>query len=115
MASIKTTKATRKPVAKKPVVGKKINLDRFAAPPKPLDDPQSMKQDDYGYTDSKGNFRYWQGWDAKYKRFLMGISRAFPQTKDSKKAESILIEKGWSTKENEAKQREKVARRSAKA
>jgi hypothetical protein len=114
MASTKTTK-TRRPATKAPVAGKKINLDRFAAPPKPIEDPMSMKQDDYGYTDGKGNFRYWQGWDAKYKRFLMGVSRSHPQTKDSKKAESILIEKGWSTAENEAKQREKVARRSAKA
>lgn len=109
------TKTTAKATAKKPVAGKKINLDRFNAPPKPFDDPESMKQDDYGYTDRKGDFRYWQGWDAKYKRFLMGVSRSFPQTKDSKKAEAILIEKGWSTAENEAKQREKVARRSAKA
>jgi hypothetical protein len=113
--AIKTTKTAAKTVTKKPVAGKKINLDRFAAPPKPIEDPESMKQEDYGYVDGKGNFRYWQGWDAKYKRFLMGVSRQHPQTKDSKKAESILIEKGWSTAENEAKQREKVARRTAKA
>ncbi len=114
MATSKTR--TRKPATKKvAVAGKKINAERFSAPPKPIDDPLSMKQQDYGYADAKGNFRYWQGWDAKYKRYLMQVSRQHPQTKDSKKAEAILIEKGWSTAENEAKQREKVARRSAKA
>lgn len=110
----KTTK-TRKAVTKKPVAGKKINLDRFSAPPKPIEDPESMKQEDYGYTDAKGNFRYWQGWDAKYKRYLMSVSRSVPQTRNSKKAEAILIEKGWSTAENEAKQREKASRRASKA
>jgi hypothetical protein len=110
----KTTKTASK-IVKKPVAGKKINLDRFSAPPKPTEDPESMKQEDYGYTDAKSNFRYWQGWDAKYKRYLMGVSRSAPQTANSKKAEAILIEKGWSTAENEAKQRERAARRSAKA
>lgn len=110
----KTTK-TASAVAKKPVAGKKINLDRFAAPPKPTEDPFTIKQEDYGYVDRKDNFRYWQGWDAKYKKYLMGVSRAYPQTPASKKAEAILIAKGWSTKENEEKQRGVVARRSAKA
>lgn len=109
----KTTKTASK-IVKKPVAGKKINLDRFSAPPKPTEDPLTIKQEDYGYVDGKGNFRYWQGWDAKYKKHLMGVSRSHPQTANSKKAEAILIAKGWSTKENEAKQRDIVARRSSK-
>jgi len=106
---------TRKASTKKAVTGKNVNLKAFVAPPKPVVDPDSLKQGEYGYSDAKGEFRYWQGWDAKYKRYLMKVSRSAPQTADSRKAEGILLAKGWSTEGNEEKQRGKVARRASKA
>lgn len=79
----------------------KTPAPKFVAPPKPATPPTGLDRNDYGYTDDKGRFRFWQGYDARYKGQLMEVSRALPQNPTSRKARRILIEAGWSTEEKE--------------
>lgn len=96
----KRTTATTKATAPKPKT-EKVVKPKFVAPPKPTVEPTSMVEKDYGYIDAKGNFRFWQGYDAKLKKQLMEASRVHPQTAASRKARATLIDKGWSTVERE--------------
>jgi|688.fasta_scaffold359841_2 hypothetical protein len=75
--------------------------EKFVAPAKPTVEPTSLERSDYGYTDGQGKFRFWQGYDAKFKKNLMVASRVLPQTETAKKARRILVENGWSTDERE--------------
>lgn len=76
---------------------------KFVAPAKPTKDPGTIDIADYTYPDAKGEPRFWQGWDAKFKAQLMRVSRD-PSTNGNtrKKAVKILVERGWSTDEREA-------------
>jgi hypothetical protein len=74
---------------------------KFVAPPKPDVEPTSLKQADYGYTDDKGRFRFWQGYDAKFKKNLMNAARVLPVTATAKQARETLVANGWSTEERE--------------
>lgn len=88
---------------------------KFVAPPKPAVAPTSLDKADYGYTDDKGKFRFWQGYDAKYKGVLMATSRALPANgPTARKARRILVEHGWSTEDAEVAA-VKVAQDKAKA
>jgi hypothetical protein len=114
MTKTKTSK-TRKPVgtrAPKHVVDKvngvesktskpKAKKEKFVAPSKPTTEPTGINRDDYGYTLPNGKFRFWQGYDAKFKKNLMAASRALPQTDLSMEARTILVKAGWSTMERE--------------
>jgi len=95
----KTTKTTK--AAKKA---------EWTKPAKPAKSPTTLVERDYQYEDAKGNLRYFQGFDAAYKRALMLDSRSQSDTAD--KSMKVLVAKGWST---EAKEREMKARAVAKA
>jgi len=102
----KTTKrpATKKAAAPKksaPKAAPKAKKEKFVAPPKPTTEPSGINRKDYGYTTPGGKFKFWQGYDAKFKKNLMNISRCLPQSDLSEQARKILVESGWSTMERE--------------
>ena len=108
-ATIKTTKTTSKTPAKKAPAKKaatkpatpRVAKEKFIAPPKPTTDPTGINRKDYGYTTPTGKFRFWQGYDAKFKKNLMAISRSLPESDLSNEARKILVDNGWSTMERE--------------
>ena len=105
-----TKKATpKKSTAKKAAPAKK---SEWVKPAKPAQSPTSLNERDYQYKDAKGEYRYFQGFDAAYKRALMLDSRAVPVTDTSETSVKVLVAKGWST---EAKERDMQARAIAKA
>ena len=83
----------------------------WSKPAKPESSPTTLIERDYQYKDSKGEYRYFQGFDAAYKRALMLDSRD-PSSETSAKSVKVLVAKGWST---EAKEAEMQARAVAKA
>jgi len=97
--------ATPKTKAAKPATKKtdapKAKKEKFVAPPKPTTEPTGINRDDYGYKTPTGKFRFWQGYDAKFKKNLMAASRSLPQTDLSQQAREILVKAGWSTVERE--------------
>jgi len=97
------TKTTKKPATKKA---------EWTKPAKPKTSPTSLNERDYQYKDAKGEWRYFQGYDAAYKRALMIDSRAVPVTDTSEASVKTLVAKGWST---EAKERDMQQRAYAKA
>jgi hypothetical protein len=106
-AVIEKKTATKKAPAKKAATKKAQpkaaapKKEKFVAPAKPTKDPTSLERSDYGYVLPNGDFRFWQGYDAKFKKRLMEASRALPQTETAKKARRILVEAGWSTEAKE--------------
>lgn len=96
-----TKKAPAKKAATKTVKATAPKKEKFVAPAKPTKEPTSLERSDYGYTDGRGEFRFWQGYDAKFKKRLMEASRSLPQTETAKKARRILVEAGWSTEAKE--------------
>lgn len=104
------TKATKAPAPKK---------EKFVAPSKPTTEPTGINRDDYGYTTPTGKFKFWQGYDAKFKKNLMNLSRALPESDLSKQARQILVDAGWSTQEREeamvALEQQKAVRAVARA
>lgn len=88
----KAAPAKKTPAAKK---------EKFVAPPKPTTEPTGINRKDYGYTTPGGKFKFWQGYDAKFKKNLMQISRSLPQSDLSEQARKILVDNGWSTMERE--------------
>ena len=106
-ASKKTTPA--KKAAPKKTTAKK---SEWVKPAKPETSPTSLNERDYQYKDAKGEFRYFQGYDAAYKRALMIDSRSVPATATSEDSVKVLVSKGWST---EAKERDMQGRAIAKA
>ena len=110
-----TKTASKKTTAKKSTPAKKAapaKKAEWVKPAKPAQSPTSLNERDYQYKDAKGEFRYFQGYDAAYKRALMLDSRAVPVTDTSEASVKILVSKGWST---EAKERDMQARAIAKA
>ena len=110
-----TKTASKKTTAKKSTPTKKAapaKKAEWVKPAKPAQSPTSLNERDYQYKDAKGEFRYFQGYDAAYKRALMLDSRAVPVTDTSEASVKVLIAKGWST---EAKERDMQARAIAKA
>ena len=99
----KTTKKSTKPATKKA---------GWTKPAKPASAPTTLVERDYQYKDRKGEYRYFQGYDAAYKRALMLDSRSVPSTDTSEASVKTLVAKGWST---EAKERDMQARAYAKA
>lgn len=101
----RTTKVTPAKGANKKATGEvktvKTPAVKFQIPPKPTTDPTSLVETDYQYTLANGNLRFWQGYDAKFKKNLMAASRELPQGKTQLAARAILIERGWSTAEKE--------------
>ena len=94
----------------------------WTKPAKPVESPTTLVERDYQYKDAKGELRYFQGFDAAYKRALMLDSRSVPQTDTAEKSLKTLVAKGWSTerKERDEQQRaiakaERAAARAAKA
>lgn len=86
---------------------------KFVAPPKPATKPDSLNIDDYGYKNDKGEFKFWQGYDAAYKSNLMKASRSLPANNPrARKARKLLVDAGWST---EAKETAAVEAAKAKA
>jgi hypothetical protein len=76
---------------------------KFVAPPKPTTAPTSLEIGDYQYTDDKGNARFYQGFDAKFKSNLMKAARDLGTNgKTRTKAIKILVANGWSTADREA-------------
>lgn len=98
-----TKKSTKKSTAKK---------TEWVKPAKPSESPTSLNERDYQYKDAKGEYRYFQGYDAAYKRALMIDSRSVPVTDTSENSVKVLVSKGWST---EAKERDMQQRAYAKA
>ena len=103
----KTTKTTKKA--------------EWAKPAKPAESPTTLVEHDYQYKDAKGEYRYFQGFDAAYKRALMLDSRD-PSSETSAKSVKVLVAKGWSTESKEAEMQaravakaERAAARAAKA
>jgi len=111
-----TTKTTKTTTRKSPAKGKATTTAKpkaepkakFVIPPKPTTDPTSLNEADYQYELPNGKRRFWQGYDAKFKKVLMAVSRQLPQTDESKQARDILVAKGWSTAEYEAEQVQKA-------
>lgn len=99
--SAKKAPAKKAAVKKAPAKAAAPKKEKFVAPPKPTTEPTSLERSDYGYVDGTGKFRFWQGYDAKFKKNLMVASRALPQGEVAKKARRILVEAGWSTEEKE--------------
>ena len=95
-----TMTKTSKPATKKAATPK-AKKEKFVAPPKPTTEPTGINRDDYGYKTPTGKFRFWQGYDAKFKKNLMAASRSLPQTDLSQQAREILVKAGWSTVERE--------------
>ena len=83
-------------------------------PSKPKTIPTSLVERDYQYKDVKGEFRYFQGFDAAYKRALMLDSRD-PKSKTSEDSVKVLVAKGWSTKEREKDMRARAVARAERA
>jgi len=83
----------------------------WTKPAKPVESPTTLVERDYQYKDAKGVYRYFQGFDAAYKRALMLDSRN-PSSETSARSVKVLVAKGWST---EAKEAEMKARAVAKA
>lgn len=75
--------------------------EKFVVPPKPTTEPTGINRDDYGYIKPSGKFKFWQGYDAKFKKNLMNLSRALPESDLSKQARQILVDAGWSTMDRE--------------
>ena len=90
---------------------KNTKKSEWTKPAKPSKSPTSLNERDYQYKDRKGEYRYFQGYDAAYKRALMLDSRN-PASKTSDASVKTLVAKGWST---EAKERDQRARAVAKA
>jgi len=90
----------------------KNTKSEWTKPAKPATPPTSLNERDYQYKDAKGEYRYFQGYDAAYKRALMIDSRSVPVTSTSEKSVKTLVAKGWST---EKKERNEQARAMAKA
>ena len=97
-----TTKKSTKPAKKA----------EWVKPAKPAESPTTLVERDYQYKDAKGELRYFQGFDAAYKRALMLDSRSVPQTDTAEKSLKTLVAKGWST---ERKERDEQQRAIAKA
>ena len=97
-----TTKKSTKPATKKA---------EWTKPAKPSESPTTLVERDYQYKDAKGEYRYFQGYDAAYKRALMLDSRN-PKSETSEASVKVLVAKGWST---EAKERDMQQRAVAKA
>ena len=97
----KQTKKTNKPAKQA----------EWVKPAKPSKSPTTLIESDYQYKDAKGNLRYFQGFDAAYKRALMLDSRN-PKSDTSDRSVKVLVAKGWST---ERKERDEQARVIAKA
>jgi hypothetical protein len=98
------TSTTKKAPTKKAAPAKKApapKKEKFVAPPKPTTEPTGINRKDYGYTTPTGKFRFWQGYDAKFKKNLMNISRSLPESDLSAEARKILVSMGWSTNERE--------------
>lgn len=100
VAKTKPAKGADKTPAGTPKV--KAPKVKFVIPAKPTTNPTSLNEADYQYELPNGKLRFWQGYDAKFKKILMGVSRQLPQTVESEKARDILVAKGWSTTEREA-------------
>ena len=83
----------------------------WVKPAKPAKSPTTLVESDYQYRDAKGNLRYFQGFDAAYKRALMLDSRN-PKSDTSDRSVKVLVAKGWSTVR---KERDEQARAIAKA
>ena len=90
---------------------KSTKSTEWTKPAKPASSPTTLVERDYQYVDAKGEYRYFQGYDAAYKRALMLDSRN-PASKTSDASVKTLVAKGWST---EAKERDQRARAVAKA
>ena len=107
MATKTTTKKSTKSTAKK---------SEWTKPAKPASSPTSLVERDYQYKDAKGEYRYFQGFDAAYKRALMLDSRN-PKSATSEDSVKVLVAKGWSTvaKESDMRQREVAKAERAKA
>ena len=105
---------TKKSTAKKSTPAKKAPAAKseWTKPAKPSDSPTTLVERDYQYKDAKGEYRYFQGYDAAYKRALMLDSRSVPVSDTSEASVKTLVAKGWST---EAKERDMQARAYAKA
>ena len=94
-----TTKTTtKKSTAKK---------SEWTKPAKPSESPTTLVERDYQYKDRKGEFRYFQGYDAAYKRALMIDSRN-PASSTNDASVKVLVAKGWSTAEREKDKRAKA-------
>jgi hypothetical protein len=123
----KTVKSTAKkaatPKKSAPKAAPKAKKEKFVAPPKPTTEPTGINRDDYGYATPGGKFKFWQGYDAKYKKYLMTVSRSLPESDLSREARKILVDAGWSTMDREQamvdlaqqKSERAVARAKAKA
>ena len=79
----------------------------WTKPAKPSESPTSLVERDYQYKDRKGEFRYFQGYDAAYKRALMIDSRN-PASSTNDASVKVLVAKGWSTAEREKDKRAKA-------
>lgn len=75
--------------------------EKFVVPSKPTTQPTGTNRDDYGYIKPSGQFKFWQGYDAKFKKNLMNLSRALPESDLSKQARQTLVDAGWSTMDRE--------------
>ena len=102
------TKNTKKTTPAKKAPAKK---SEWTKPAKPSESTTTLVERDYQYKDAKGEYRYFQGFDAAYKRALMLDSRN-PKSETNEDSVKVLVAKGWST---EAKERDMQQRAVAKA
>ena len=93
-----TKTTTKKSTAKK---------SEWTKPAKPASAPTTLVERDYQYKDAKGEYRYFQGYDAAYKRALMIDSRN-PASSTNDASVKVLVAKGWSTADREKDQRAKA-------
>ena len=100
-----TKTTTKKSTAKK---------SEWTKPAKPATSPTSLVERDYQYKDRKGEFRYFQGYDAAYKRALMIDSRN-PASSTNDASAKVLVAKGWSTAEREKDERAKAVAKAERA
>ena len=105
MATKTTTKKSTKSTAKK---------SEWTKPAKPSESPTSLNERDYQYKDAKGEYRYFQGFDAAYKRALMLDSRN-PKSETSEDSVKVLVAKGWSTEAKEADMRQREVAKAERA
>ena len=86
----------------------------WTKPAKPSESPTTLVERDYQYKDAKGEFRYFQGFDAAYKRALMLDSRN-PKSATNEDSVKVLVAKGWSTEAKEADMRQREAAKAERA
>ena len=105
MATKTTTKKSTKSTAKK---------SEWTKPAKPSESPTTLVERDYQYKDAKGEYRYFQGFDAAYKRALMLDSRN-PKSATNEDSVKVLVAKGWSTEAKEADMRQREVAKAERA